>query len=189
MHGDSQEVLSLPLFHFFPLIACTPHSSTLCTSYSFSHSCSGLSGPPLSSSSPSFPRLSLSLSLPSAAVTQFKVTSSHRLQGSPLLLTYFYWLMQCSNMQNRHTCKTDIHAHAYMYSLQSNCIQMQKDATFLHIQVLFCYHEILFALSKTFTHTDVRTVNEAASRCFFPHNLCFYSKLCRFSCLLPTLKR
>lgn len=91
-------------------------------------------------------------------------------------------------MQNRHTCKTDIHVHAYMYSLQSNCIQMQKDATFFHIQVLFCYHEILFALSKTFTHTDVRTVNEAASRWVFsPHNFCFYSDLCRFSCLLSTL--
>lgn len=146
MHGDSQELVSLLLFHFFPLIACTLHSSTLCTSYSFSHSRSGLSGPPLSFSSPSFPRLSLCLSLPSAAVTQFKVTSSHRLQGSPPLLTYFYWLMQCSNMQNRHTCKTDIHAHAYTYNQKSNCIQMQKDAPFFHTQVMFCYHEILFAL-------------------------------------------
>lgn len=165
-------------FSFFSLslVACTLHSSTLCTSYSFSHSCSGLSGPPLSSSSPSFPRLSLSLSLPSAAVTQFKVTSSHRLQGSPPLLTYFYWLMQCSAhakqtyMQNTHTCKTDIHAHVHMCRLQ--CIQNTKNIPHSNT------YRYCFALPETSTHTDVRRVNEAASRCFFwvfLYNLCFYS--------------
>lgn len=93
----------LLLFHhpFLLLDVRALHSSALCTSYS-SRSLPGLSAPP----PPPLPPPSLvclCLSLPSAAVTRFKVTSSHRLLGSPSVLTYFYWLMHCSPHKKKHT--------------------------------------------------------------------------------------
>lgn len=103
---DSQKDLSLLLFHLpiLFLVVCTLHSSALCTSYS-SRSFPGLSAPPPPSPSP--PSLvCLCLSLPSAAVTRFKVTSSHHLLGSPSVLTYFYWLMHCSPHTNTHSYRT-----------------------------------------------------------------------------------
>ena len=117
---DSQEILSyfIFMFRFFFLsdaVFTPPHAAPPTHSLLLSLAFLDLPSPPPPPPPPPPPLVRLCLSLPSAAVTRFKVTSSHRLRGSPSLLTYFYWLMHCSARAHTHTrTQNDVHKQIHI---------------------------------------------------------------------------
>lgn len=186
MHGDSQEALSLLLFHFFPpyhLNASLLHTLHLLLILSLLFWPFWTSPLFLLALLPSSVSVSLSSLSSCNAIQGDEFTSSSREPSSPDLL------LLADAVQR--TCKTDIHAkQTYMYMhtctvckvIVSKCKKMQHSYTYR------CY----FAIMKSFLPSlKLSHILNSERSCFtlgfFSHNFCLYSNLCRFSCMLSTL--
>lgn len=117
--------------------------------------------------SPPLLLICLPLSLLQQPLTQFKVTSSHRLLGSPSLLTYFLLATTLQRTyKNPHTLRPIQSCTNTISEIQNNCIHNIHPATLIHTPTIF----LLLSEAQKLSHTAMQLASDASMRLKHKHN-------------------